>query len=247
MEPYGAAHLTALVATVVLGALLVIAARKLRGATTGSTQREERVLTAAGWLMLILTLLWMGWNMLPANWNIDQSLPFHLSDALRIVTAIALLTRSGWAIAITYFWGLTLNLQSIITPDLNYFHAPVFEYFAYWFLHIAALLTPVVFVWGLGYRPTWRGYSATFAVTVAWAGVAAIANALTGANYMYLARAPEGPSVLDLLGPWPVYLLWEAVVIGAVWALITWPWTTARLRGVPVGGLGLVSRNRARA
>ena len=53
---------------------------------------------------------------------------------------------------------------------------------------------------------------------------ALIANAITGANYGYLSREPEGASILDLLGPWPVYIFWEAVLIAVVWALMTWPW-----------------------
>lgn len=239
MSPYGLEHVAALAFTVAAGILLVALARRSRG-----TRHEDRALTIAGWIMLAAALAWMTWNLLPGNWNIEQSLPFHLSDALRVITSLALLTRSGWTIAISYYWGLTLNIQSVLTPDLTYFHAPVFEYVAYWFFHIAALLTPIVLVWGLGYRPTWRGYLVAFAATLLWAAIAGAANAITGANYVYLARAPEVPSALDLLGPWPVYILWEIVLVATVWALITWPWEAGRgSRGaVPVGRLGAVRR-----
>src|SRR5690606_9548128 len=118
-------------------------------------RRAEVWITRSGWILLVLTLLWMAWGMLPANWDINESLPFHFSDALRLVTAIALITRSGWAIVTSYFWGLTLNLQSFITPDLNYFQVPALEFAMYWLLHIAALIAPVVLVWGLGFQPTW--------------------------------------------------------------------------------------------
>lgn len=238
MTPYGGAHYAALAVTVVAAIVLVMWARKVRG-----TRAEGRALTIAGWIMLAATLAWMCWNMLPMNWNIEQSLPLHLSDALRIVTSLALLTRSGWTIAISYYWGLTLNIQSVITPDLTYFHAPVFEYIAYWLFHIAALIVPIMLVWGLGYRPTWRGYGIAFAATLVWAGIAGVANALTGANYVYLARAPEVASALDLLGPWPIYILWEFVLVASVWALITWPWTVGIKAQVPyVGRLGAVRR-----
>lgn len=97
----------------------------------------------------MVTIAWTVWGMLSCNWNIDQSLPFHHSETLRLITAVALITRAGWAIAICYFWGLTLNLQSIITPDLNYFDYPVLELMVYWFLHIVAFVVPILFVWGL--------------------------------------------------------------------------------------------------
>ena len=96
----------------------------------------------------------------------------------------------------------------------------------YWFLHIAVFLTPVVFVAGLGYRPTWLGYLATCAATLVWAGVAAVVNAITGANYGYLSRAPEGPSALDFLGPWPLYLVVVAAILAVAWALMTIPWAS---------------------
>lgn len=219
MAPYGPEHLAILVFTVLIAGVLALLGRRIRG-----TAAEDRLLRALGWIMLIATVAWVIWGMLPGHWNIYQSLPFHYSDALRVITAIALITRAGWAIAMCYYWGLTLNLQSIITPDLNYFDYPVLEFAMYWFLHIVAFVAPILFTWGLGYRPTWRGYGVAYLATVIWAGIALIANAITGANYGYLSREPEGASILDLLGPWPVYIFWEAVLIAVVWALMTWPW-----------------------
>lgn len=239
MVPYSVEHVAMLIVTVVVAIVVVLIARRIR-----ETAKEDRFLRVGGWIMLTVTLAWTAWGMLPGQWNIDQSLPFQFSDALRFATAIALLTRAGWAIAICYFWGLTLNLQSIITPDLNYFTYPVLEFGMYWFLHIAALVVPIMFVWGLGYRPTWRGYGVTYAATVGWAGIALAVNMVTGANYAYLSHAPAGPSVLDVLGPWPIYIFWEAVIIAVVWALITWPWETRVARAFPVADRWATVRRR---
>ena len=110
------------------------------------------------------------------------------------------------------------------------------------------MLAPVVLVWGLGYRPTWRGYGIAYAATLLWAGIAVTGNTLTGANYGYLNRAPAGPSILDLLGPWPQYLLVEAVVIAAGWALLTLPFVLRdRRRPVPAVGEGGLMRRAARS
>lgn len=220
MPPFGPAHASMLVLTVLASIAVVFVARRIRG-----TAREATVLTVSGWVLLVVTVLWTAWGMSPGQWNIDQSLPLQFSDALRFLTAIALLTRARWAIAISYYWGLTLNLQSILTPDVNYFTLPALEFAAYWFLHIVVFIVPIGLVWGVGHRPTWRGYGIALAAAFGWAGLAIAVNALTGTNYAYLSHAPAGPSALDFLGPWPVYILWEAVLVAVVWALMTWPWT----------------------
>ena len=68
----------------------------------------------------------------------------------------------------------------------------------------------------------------TVVVTVVWAVFTFTFNALTGTNYGYLNRKPPTASVLDVLGPWPIYLLAEVAIVLAVWALMTWPWERRR-------------------
>lgn len=240
MEPYSVEHLAALALTIALIVVLPLLVRRAR-----DVRRVERWLSAVGWALLAVTVLWTAWGMLPQNYDVNESLPFHFSDALRVITAVALIRRSGWAIAVSYFWGLTLNLQSMLTPDLTYaFGVPWLDSAMYWILHITVMVAPVVLVWGLGYRPTWFGYGTAFALAVGWAGLALVANSAIGANYGYLNHAPEGPTLLDVLGPWPIYIAWEAVLVASVWALMTWPWTTERATAsAPIDDrLGIVRR-----
>jgi hypothetical integral membrane protein (TIGR02206 family) len=84
-------------------------------------------------------------------------------------------------------------------------------------------------------RPTWRLYGFTLAATFLWAVVAFAVNALLGTNFGYLAHKPSSASLLDPLGPWPVYLLASIGIIAAGWALVlTWPWQwVARREALP--------------
>lgn len=225
MPPYGTEHVAMLVVLVAAAAAAVIWARR-----SGLTPRTERILSVAGWAYLVLSLAWSTWDLLPQNFTVEQSIPMHLSDVLRIITAIALITRAPLAIAISFYWGLTLNLQSIVTPDLNYITHPSIDFASYWIFHGLALIVPLVMVFGLGYRVTWRAYAWAFGSLLVWAGVAALVNTATGSNYGYLSHAPAGPSILDIMGGWPTYLLVEAVAILAVWALMTLPWAILQRR-----------------
>lgn len=221
-ELLGGVHLSVLGATAVLAIVVIWAGRRLRG-----TDAEQSLTRGAGWVLLAAALGWMVWGLLPANWHIEDSLPLHYSDVLRFITAVALIRRSRWAVAICYYWGLTLNTQAMITPHPSQLEVLSVNFVFYWGLHIAVFLAPLWLIWGLGHRPAWRGYWIAFGAAVLWAGMVMVINAAIGTNYAFLNRTPEGASLLDFMGPWPIYVVWLVVLAGVIWALMTWPWTRA--------------------
>ncbi len=82
---------------------------------------------------------------------------------------------------------------------------------------MAALLLVV----GRGLVPRPGAAARAFAATLALAAAAASLLA-TGGNYMFLRRKPSD-SLLDLLGPWPVYIAGAALVAAAMFALLVAP------------------------
>lgn len=161
--------------------------------------------------------------MLPSQWDIRHSLPFHLSDLAAIVAIYTLWTRNPWGFALLYYWGLTLTSQAFITPvlDLDF---PHLKFIMFWISHCLVLWAAVYMTWGWGFRPGWRGYLFTVTVTIGWLLVMLGFNTLAGANYLFVNAKPVGPSLLDLLGEWPWYLFSEVAVGLVLWALITLPW-----------------------
>lgn len=225
MPQFGVEHVSAMAVIVLAAVVLTWLARRAR-----DENAIRRACSVCGWALLAVSLAWSAYWLLPGHFDIAQSLPLHFSDASRYLASIVLITRSGWTIAVLYYWGLTLNLQAIITPDLNYLEIPLLEFVMYWVLHGLVLIVPIVLTWGLRYAPTWRGYGIGYLATALWAGLAFTVNLLLGTDYAYMNGGPVGTSILDLLGPWPLYIVSEAVLVAVVWALITWPWQTRRRR-----------------
>jgi hypothetical integral membrane protein (TIGR02206 family) len=222
-QAYAASHLVVLGVLLVGAVALARVGRSLRGSSAEDLFSKAFAIAVAALLPVQLGQLISGSDLL-------HSLPLHLCDLAWFATIYALWSRRPVAVALTYYWGLTLTTQAVLTPDLGD-DFPDIAFIAFWALHLLIVWAPVYLTWGLGLRPSWRGYRSTVAITLGWAVTAFVVNLALGTNYGYLNAKPDRSSILDLLGPWPVYVVAEVVIALSVWALITWPWErTARHR-----------------
>jgi len=142
-------------------------------------------------------------------------------------------SQRHWAFVLTYYWGLVLSSQALITPDVGTPEegAPDFPhhlFLTFFTLHVLVVWAAIYLTWGQRNRPGWRDYRFAIIVTLVWAACTFTFNAITGTNYGYLNRKPPTASLLDVLGPWPLYLLAEVAIVLIVWALMTWPWERSR-------------------
>jgi hypothetical integral membrane protein (TIGR02206 family) len=198
-------HIAALTVMVVSAGVCVWAARRHPG--------RWLVLFSRGLALLILAA-WVGEYVADAVlgiWAIQYSLPLQLTDAVSAATVLALWTRRALLIELAYFWAFTASLQAVLTPDLGQAFPSVF-YFTYFGYHVGAIVGASFLVFGCRLYPrpgaVWRVY----AVTLAFTAVSGAGDLLTGGNYMYLRDKPTHSSLLNLLGPWPWYILATAAV-----------------------------------
>ncbi len=226
--PYDASHVGALVVLVIGAGALVVAGRALR-----DRDPDDRLGKGLAVVILAATLPLQILYFTPEHWSLQRTLPVQLCDVASVVAAYALWTHRRWAVSLTYYWGLTLTTQAIFTPDLaTPFPEPLF--FLYWAMHLMSVFAAVHLTWGRRIRPDWHSYRVAMLGTTIWVACVVTLNVVLGTNYGYLNEKPGSASILDLLGPWPWYVLAEAAIIAAGWALITWPWVVrARRRGAP--------------
>jgi hypothetical integral membrane protein (TIGR02206 family) len=214
-EPWSTSHLVVL-AVFVVGVVVLLALRPVvRG------RRVEQTLAIA----LALSLVGFGLVGVVTEFGdggVKGNLPLQLCDFAWVPVAWALLTRHPLALALTYFWGLTLALQALVQPTLDEaFPDP--NFFAFWGKHVLLVWGAVYATLTLRQGPDWRAYRWAVLWTFGWLAVAMSVNALLDTNYGYFNGKPDG-TVLDYLGPWPLYVLAEMAIVLTVWALITWPW-----------------------
>ncbi len=158
-----------------------------------------------------------------------QPLPLQLCDMGIFVAAGALWTRRQLLVETTYFWALAGTMQALLTPDLPQ-HFPTYPYFQYYIAHGGVVAAALMLVIGLRQRPRSLAFVRVAVLTVAYAAFVGLVDAVTGADYMFLRTKPGSPTLLDVLGPWPVYLLTATVVGVALLALLNTPFWIWRVR-----------------
>ena len=222
-EPFGAAHLGALVLTGVTGAGLAALVR-----TRPRAGSLVRVALFAGISLLLAFELgiaaregWLTWQTL---------LPLHLCDAAMVLALVSLLWPRRGPVEILYFWAVAGSGLAMLTPDLPW-GFPRWEFVVFFGLHGLVLVAAVVLVFGLGLRPRRGSPGRAFLATLALAAVAGTVDLLLGVNFMFLRGKPPTPTLLDHMGPWPVYIVVAAAVAFALFHLLALPfrrdWRTA--------------------
>jgi hypothetical integral membrane protein (TIGR02206 family) len=156
--------------------------------------------------------------------TIAAAVPLDLTDLATVTAAYALWSQRQWAYALTYYWGLVLSSQAVISPALHGPDFPHYRFLAFFAIHLLVVWAAIYLTWGCGMRPGWRSYRFAVTVTLTWAAATFTFNAITGTNYGFLNRKPAVASLLDVLGPWPIYLLTAGAAVFTAWALMTWPW-----------------------
>jgi hypothetical integral membrane protein (TIGR02206 family) len=213
------------VAVFAIGAVLMVWIGRRQ--TVSEAQRFGRIVGA---LTAVIYAAVLFYALFP--FSVDRSVPLHLTDLATVTAAYALWSQRHWAFAFTYYWGLVLSAQALISPALIGPDFPHYQFLGFWAIHLLVVWAAIYLTWGRRMRPRWRSYRIVLAVTGVWAAVTFTFNSIAGTNYGFLNRKPATASLLDVLGRWPLYVLIGAVLVALVWALMTWPWERARRRAV---------------
>ncbi|WP_078545199.1 YwaF family protein [Litchfieldia alkalitelluris] len=205
---------------VLLLLLLIFALYFTRKVATQKSKQAVRYVLAI--FLIVSELSLYAWYSHTGVWDPVDTLPLQLCSISLFLSIIMLFSRSYFLFEITFFLGVGGALQAMLTPELVY-DFPHYRYFHFFLAHIAIILASFYMIWYEGYRPTMKSVWRAFIGLNCIALVVFFINKITGGNYMFLSRKPLNPSLIDLLGPYPWYLLSLQVAAFGIFCLLYLP------------------------
>ncbi len=162
--------------------------------------------------------------------DLHESLPLHFCDIAALIGPLALLEgnrrrRTLWR-NLLFFWGFALTTQGLVTPTVD--HGPTHpRFYLFWLNHGSVVGIALYDTVVRGYRPTWHDLGVALSVTYGYAAALIPLNLALGVNYGFTGPStPSVSTVIDALGPWPLRLLWMALIVAAVFHAV---WLLSKL------------------
>lgn len=212
---FGPAHFAFIAAIPVAALLLTLAAR-------GNAARGRVLRLGLGWFLLVNELVWYAFKLRTEGVRFPEGLPLNLCDLSLWLTVAALLTLNRWAYEPAWFAGQAGAAMAVLTPEL---WAPTWSYpTLYFFTAHGGIIAAMLFlVFSRQARPGPRAIWKGLLVLHAWAAFVGSFNAVFQTNYMFLCRKPAAASLLDVMGPWPWYVVAGDVLAVGLFLLLALP------------------------
>jgi hypothetical integral membrane protein (TIGR02206 family) len=203
---YGPGHLIALT-IIALAGLSLPSLRRWN-------ERQRKIFRYSMAIFLVIDEL--GWHVWAAYWDIwtiQTMLPLHMCSLMIWLSAYMLCSKNHAIYEVAYFLGIGGALQALLTPDASGYGFPHFRAFQTFIAHGLLVLIPIYMTVVEGFRPTLQSLNRVFIWTNLYLIPVFFLNLLIGSNYLFIAHKPAFPTLLDLLAPWPWYVL-ELELVG---------------------------------
>lgn len=197
---FGASHLAALGVV----AAVIAAVWTWQNPTEAAKKRFRYGLAA---VLLVDEALIHLWWITAGKWDIQHMLPFHLCALLVYLSSFMLITKNYRVYEFCYFFGIAGATQALLTPDNAPYDFPHWRYFSVFISHGSMVIAAIYMTRVEGLRPTWGSALRAWFILHVYAIPVFILNALIGSDYLFINRPPDTPSLIDMMGPWPYYLI----------------------------------------
>ena len=196
---FGPAHLAILAAIPAIAALLALVARSVPRAASP-------IRISLGIVLLANELVWYVFRYSHEGWRFPEGLPVQLCDVTLWLTIVAALWLVPWCYEFAYYAGVAGASLAVITPDL-WSPFPSYPVIYFFLAHGFLIVTILTLTWGKFLRPRRNSVWIALGVLTIYAAALGTFDAIFKTNYMYLRQKPSSATLLNYLGPWPVYIL----------------------------------------
>lgn len=197
---FGTGHLASLAFIFIAGIVIIYSGTKL-----GSVKQKNRLAVIIGLFLIIPEIPDFLYRTYVLFEPVKDNLPLHLCGISLYITALALFLRKQILFEIAYFWGLGGALLAVLSPgDIFYFPhiLNIIFYSSHGLIIIGALYMAIV----LKFRPTPVSLVRVGLINLAYVMLIYPVNFLIDANYLFLRFKPKGTTLINHMGPWPVYV-----------------------------------------
>ena len=160
--------------------------------------------------------------------NPVDHLPISVCGWVAIFASFMVIGKSQSLFDICYFWALGGSIFALITPTVITYTGPTrFRYYQFWAEHLVSYIAIFYMIFVHNMRPNKKSFIKAYVGIVLLAAIAYFANNLIGpgANYLFMARPEDTPSILDILPPnFALRLFIMASAITAIFILVYLPW-----------------------
>ena len=226
--PYGALHTLVVVVSILGWFGAVTWARSVRGTPRERPWRRGMALVVWGF-----NVAWTIRLLMPSHFEIGYSLPLQLCDLAWMA--------AGWSLwsggdpqrfrhQVPALWGLALSALGYLTPAVTSGPGGV-HFWTFWISHSQILGVALVNLLAFGTRPDVKGLHRTLILTMLACGFATAFNLFFGTSYFFTGRSiPSNPSPLDVLGDWPLRIVWVMLLGAAAITAVALPFLFGRRR-----------------
>ena len=160
--------------------------------------------------------------------NPVDHLPISVCGWAVVFCSYMVIGKSQRLFDICYFWLLCGSVFALITPTVISYAGPTrFRYYQFWLEHTMGYVAIFYMIFVHGMRPTVRSAFRSYGALAVLALIAYWANDLIGpgANYLFMAKPEDTPSILDILPPnFALRILIMAAAITALYFVAYLPW-----------------------
>jgi len=210
--PFESDHLVVMALTIVVPAILALAARRFSPRLDTAFRHGFAALLIGTWIAWYALFIARGWL------GFGNALPLNLCDWATIVLLVTLIWPSQKTFELAYFWAFAGTIQGLVTPDVNY-SFPELQFIVFFMGHAAIIAAAIYLTLGTRMRQVPASIPRVIGWTLVYAVTASFADWTLGTNYGFFRAKPNHATFFDLMAAWPYYIP-ETVMLGAVAALV---------------------------